>query len=605
MDDSSGVLVSASEFIKDRLYFVTLQTYAKPRSTENTHYFSIDEELVYENFFADFGPYNLAMLYKYCQKLNKKLQTVPAKKKIVHYTSTDPQKRVNAAFLIASFSIIYLKRTPDDAYVDLLRGSNPPFISFRDASVGAALYNITLLDCLKGVYETHKRQFFNLDDFDVKEYEHYERVKNGDLNWIVPLKFIAFCGPHAKSKIEDGYFIHAPSAYFNYFRKHNVTTIIRLNKKIYDANDFSNAGFDHRDLFFLDGSVPSDHILQQFLNIVESTKGAVAVHCKAGLGRTGSLIGCYIMKHYGLTARETIAWIRLCRPGSIIGHQQQWLEEKQAKMWAQGELYRREHGPTPTPMFGVYSLKMKDMIERGVPLNSQELCDNRSKVNEDAKVDNVLRILKKVDTMKLDDQTDENKNNGINTTAQSTVAANILKLTQGDKLNHMKAQRQLQHVRSHSLTTPSLLFGTGRPHTRAMSQTFRNDSSQSSSQLAAVSPIKAPKSLSTIGSSCGGLKRTTRTLASPVKRALPLNSLYGTSRPLNANRSVVGQSLSMHSIRSQSSPTSRCASSLSSASNLVGHPTQSTLLGSDKLTRFRALRHRTSTRSSHKSTFVR
>lgn len=77
-----------------------------------------------------------------------------------------------------------------------------------------------------------------------------------------------------------GYIMHAPSAYFNYFRKHNVTTIIRLNKKIYDANDFSNAGFDHRDLFFLDGSVPNDHILQQFLNIVESTKGAVAVHCK-------------------------------------------------------------------------------------------------------------------------------------------------------------------------------------------------------------------------------------------------------------------------------------------------------------------------------------
>jgi hypothetical protein len=47
----------------------------------------------------------------------------------------------------------------------------------------------------------------------------------------------------------------------------------------------------------------------------------------AGLGRTGTLIGCYIMKHYHFTARETIAWIRMCRPGSIIGHQQQWLEE--------------------------------------------------------------------------------------------------------------------------------------------------------------------------------------------------------------------------------------------------------------------------------------
>lgn len=47
----------------------------------------------------------------------------------------------------------------------------------------------------------------------------------------------------------------------------------------------------------------------------------------AGLGRTGSLIGAYIIKHYRFSALETIAWLRLCRPGSVIGHQQQWLEE--------------------------------------------------------------------------------------------------------------------------------------------------------------------------------------------------------------------------------------------------------------------------------------
>ena len=47
----------------------------------------------------------------------------------------------------------------------------------------------------------------------------------------------------------------------------------------------------------------------------------------AGLGRTGSLIGAYIMKHYNFSALEAIAWLRLCRPGSVIGHQQQWMEE--------------------------------------------------------------------------------------------------------------------------------------------------------------------------------------------------------------------------------------------------------------------------------------
>ena len=81
---------SASEFIKDRLYFCSLRT--KPRSTVNTHYFSIDDELIYEkyvqklqkkkqkikifisSFYNDFGPLNLAMFYRYCCKLNKKLK---------------------------------------------------------------------------------------------------------------------------------------------------------------------------------------------------------------------------------------------------------------------------------------------------------------------------------------------------------------------------------------------------------------------------------------------------------------------------------------------------------------------------------------------------
>nr|CAD7204384.1 unnamed protein product [Timema douglasi] len=104
--EENEILVCASEYIKERLYFVTLGTTVRPKSTINTHYFSIDDELKYENFNADFGPLNLAMLYRYCQKLNRKLKLPSlSKKKIVHFTTMDGQKRVNAAFLIASFSV--------------------------------------------------------------------------------------------------------------------------------------------------------------------------------------------------------------------------------------------------------------------------------------------------------------------------------------------------------------------------------------------------------------------------------------------------------------------------------------------------------------------
>ena len=79
-----------------------------------------------------------------------------------------------------------------------------------------------------------------------------------------------------------GYPLHAPEAYFPYFRKRNVTTIVRLNKKIYDARRFIDAGFDHIDMFFIDGSTPSNSILQRFLEIAENSKGGIAIHCKGG-----------------------------------------------------------------------------------------------------------------------------------------------------------------------------------------------------------------------------------------------------------------------------------------------------------------------------------
>lgn len=80
-------------------------------------------------------------------------------------------------------------------------------------------------------------------------------------------------------------------------------------------------------MYFPDGSVPSSQIVDRFLEVTENEKQCVAVHCKAGLGRTGSLIACYVMKHYQFNAADFIGWIRIARPGSILGPQQHFLLE--------------------------------------------------------------------------------------------------------------------------------------------------------------------------------------------------------------------------------------------------------------------------------------
>eukprot|EP00096_Caligus_rogercresseyi_P011718 TRINITY_DN4703_c0_g3_i1.p1 TRINITY_DN4703_c0_g3~~TRINITY_DN4703_c0_g3_i1.p1 ORF type:complete len:530 (+),score=162.41 TRINITY_DN4703_c0_g3_i1:137-1726(+) len=461
--DFSDILVCASEFIPERLYFVTLKSDVRPKSTPNTHYFNIDKDLVYENFYCDFGPLNLSRLFRYCAFLNRKLSSQGLLgKKIVHYTSKEAQKRANAAYLIGSYAVIYLNMTPQEAYRPLVGGLSPQYMPFRDASYGPAFYTISIMDCLNAVAKAKEAGFLQFSDFDYEEYEHYEKVQCGDFNWLVPQKFLAFCGPHPHSKIEVGYHLHAPEAYFDYFRLHKVSTIVRLNKKIYDAQRFVDGGFRHEDLFFIDGSTPSDEILHRFINICETTSGGIAVHCKAGLGRTGSLIGCYIMKHWKWSANETIAWLRICRPGSIIGHQQTWLEEKQSEMWEQGEEYRKVRGikSTPKVKYPLYSNKLKKILLK-----------ERHKGTSATKKDNFAKIVNKVENIKIrgDDngndindimEDEENRLVGSPDLNEDIVNGNGASrstsckvLTQGDKLNLIKAHKQT--TKSTSSSSPS------------------------------------------------------------------------------------------------------------------------------------------------------
>ena len=189
---------------------------------------------------------------------------------------------MNSAFVCGCYSILYQNYEPDDIYNLISDNRKTQFIGFRDASVQPSPYALTLLDCLKAIKRANKLKFIDLDNFNVNEYVHYEKVKNGDLNWIIPNKMLAFSGPHHKTGFINHYPIFEPNFYFDYFRKRNVTTIVRLNEKRYDENKFTDNGFDHKDLFFQDGTSPNLEILKEFLSICENAAGAVAIHCKAG-----------------------------------------------------------------------------------------------------------------------------------------------------------------------------------------------------------------------------------------------------------------------------------------------------------------------------------
>jgi len=100
----------------------------------------------------------------------------------------------NSLFLMCAFMMISLKMKAQQAF-DVFNEYHCALKPFRDASKGQCFYECTVLHCLEGLEAAIRLGWYSYDKFDAREYEHYEKVENGDLNWIVPGKFIAFMGP--------------------------------------------------------------------------------------------------------------------------------------------------------------------------------------------------------------------------------------------------------------------------------------------------------------------------------------------------------------------------------------------------------------------------
>lgn len=238
---------------------------------------------------------------------------------------------------------------------------------FRDAGYSQADYGLTVQDVVYGVWKAKEEGCCLLDNFDLDEYEKYERVESGDFNWISP-HFLAFASPmHLPVKkitpesdlfatlprsieaVDSHKLLPAPfKEVLKHFNQRNIGLVVRLNSQLYSPSWFEALGIQHLDMIFEDGTCPPLTTVRKFIRLahemINVRKKGIAVHCKAGLGRTGCLIGAYLIYRHGFTANEVIAYMRFMRPGMVVGPQQHWLHLNQGvfrEWWIEERVERK------------------------------------------------------------------------------------------------------------------------------------------------------------------------------------------------------------------------------------------------------------------------
>ena len=97
-----------------------------------------------------------------------------------------------------------------------------------------------------------------------------------------------------------------------------VKSIVTVREESLDDDWMKNINYLH--IHSNDMGVPEFEDLVKAVDFIHqriTNNEAVMVHCLAGLGRTGTILACYLIKYQKLSADDSIQKVRESRPGSI------------------------------------------------------------------------------------------------------------------------------------------------------------------------------------------------------------------------------------------------------------------------------------------------
>lgn len=113
-----------------------------------------------------------------------------------------------------------------------------------------------------------------------------------------------------------------------------IGALVSLTETPLDEEAVTAAGLEYLHLPVEDFTAPTLEQIERFMLFATrsiASGRAVAVHCMAGLGRTGTVIACYLV-HQGATSAEALRVVRERRPGSVEVAEQEEVVRRYAEL---------------------------------------------------------------------------------------------------------------------------------------------------------------------------------------------------------------------------------------------------------------------------------
>lgn len=136
-------------------------------------------------------------------------------------------------------------------------------------------------------------------------------------HWVVPKKLAAMSLPGRVAPLADD---------LGQAHGIGIRAIATLTEDPLDARIVSRFGIENAHWPVVDFDIPTIEQAAQFCRWVDEQIAAerpVGVHCWAGLGRTGTMIACWLVREPGTTTERILRTIRRIEPGFVQTAQQE------------------------------------------------------------------------------------------------------------------------------------------------------------------------------------------------------------------------------------------------------------------------------------------